>query len=173
MRLVLVLDDNEVDAMQVERALSKARPEARVRKRVSAHEALRLLETTRMIPDLLFVDVQLDPREGIDGFQFVAMARQIMSVPVVLMSGAVNDAMRATAAAMGGVPLMAKPNDKLGWLNKVGIAAAFFWDVVEGGRAPLHSEPYDTESPARSQRITEPPPTPDAATDTDGAEDWE
>jgi len=105
MAKVLVVDDSLSVRKVVERALAGRRIETVVA--ASGVEALERIE--RETPDLVVCDVVMPDRDGWAICEFVKGHARLASTPVLLMTGVVDDAVRARARAVGAADILTKP----------------------------------------------------------------
>lgn len=105
MAKVLVVDDSLSVRKVVERALAARRIEAVTV--ASGVEALERIE--REAPDVVVCDVVMPDRDGWEICEFVKGHARLGDTPVLLMSGVVDDAVRARAREAGAAAILAKP----------------------------------------------------------------
>ena len=102
---VLVIDDSISVRKVVERAL--AGKQVDVVCAASGSEALECLE--RDAPDVIVCDVVMPDRDGYEICEFVKKHPRLGEIPVLLMSGIVNDEVRQRAARARSEGVLAKP----------------------------------------------------------------
>jgi signal transduction histidine kinase len=101
--LILMVEDDEELGPLVERML---RPHYRVRRVLTAHEALEYLRQPQAAVDLLFTDIRLPA--GMDGLQLAAQVRELHpQLPIVVTSG-YGGSLISEAVGMG-LPILRKP----------------------------------------------------------------
>lgn len=105
MAKVLVVDDSLSVRKVVERALAGRRIEAVTV--ASGVEALERIE--REAPDVVVCDVVMPDRDGWDICEFVKGHARLGGTPVLLMTGVVDDMVRARARELGAVDILPKP----------------------------------------------------------------
>ncbi|HEV8473395.1 MAG TPA: response regulator [Methylomirabilota bacterium] len=105
MRKVLVVDDSLSVRKVVERALAGRQID--VVCAASGSEALDRIE--RDAPDIVVCDVVMPDRDGYEICEFVKRHPRLSHTPVLLMSGIVNDDVRARAARVQSAGILAKP----------------------------------------------------------------
>lgn len=105
MAKVLVVDDSLSVRKVVERALAGRRIEAVTV--ASGVEALERIE--REAPDVVVCDVVMPDRDGWDICEFVKRHARLGDTPVLLMTGVVDDAVRARAREAGAAAILTKP----------------------------------------------------------------
>lgn len=131
---VLVIDDSLSVRKVVERALAGRQID--VVSVASGGEALERIE--RESPDIVVCDVVMPDRDGYEICTFVKNHPRLSATPVLLMSGIVNDEVRARAEAARSAGVLAKPfaaDDLLRHLDA----------LLANGRAPA---PTRAEPPA-------------------------
>jgi CheY-like chemotaxis protein/predicted regulator of Ras-like GTPase activity (Roadblock/LC7/MglB family) len=102
---VLVIDDSVSVRKVVERALAGRQVE--VVCAASGTEALECME--RDAPDVIVCDVVMPDRDGYEICEFVKKHPRLGDIPVLLMSGIVNDEVRQRAARARSEGVLAKP----------------------------------------------------------------
>jgi len=102
---VLVIDDSVSVRKVVERALSGRQVD--VVCAASGIEALECME--RDAPDVIVCDVVMPDRDGYEICEFVKNHPRLGDIPVLLMSGIVNDEVRQRAARARSEGVLAKP----------------------------------------------------------------
>ena len=102
---VLVIDDSVSVRKVVERALSGRQVD--VICAASGIEALECME--RDAPDVIVCDVVMPDRDGYEICEFVKKHPRLGDIPVLLMSGIVNDEVRQRAARARSEGVLAKP----------------------------------------------------------------
>lgn len=105
MSKVLVVDDSLSVRKVVERALAGRQID--VVCAASGSEALERLE--REAPDVVVCDVVMPDRDGYEICEFIKHHPRLAATPVLLMSGIVNDEVRARAARAQSAGILAKP----------------------------------------------------------------
>lgn len=105
MAKVLVVDDSLSVRKVVERALVGRHIE--VMSAASGNEAIERIE--RDSPDVVVCDVVMPDRDGYEICAFVKSHPRLGGTPVLLMSGIVNDEVRAKALAAHSAGVLAKP----------------------------------------------------------------
>src|SRR5947207_3966402 len=105
MSKVLVVDDSLSVRKVVERALAGRQIE--VVCAASGSEAIERLE--RDAPDVVVCDVVMPDRDGYEICEFVKRHPRLSHTPVLLMSGIVNDEVRARAARVQSADVLSKP----------------------------------------------------------------
>jgi CheY-like chemotaxis protein len=102
---ILVIDDSVSVRKVVERALAGRQVE--VVCAASGTEALECME--RDAPDVIVCDVVMPDRDGYDICEFVKRHPRLGDIPVLLMSGIVNEEVRQRAARARSEGVLAKP----------------------------------------------------------------
>jgi CheY-like chemotaxis protein len=105
MSKVLVVDDSLSVRKVVERALAGRQID--VVCAASGSEAIERLE--RDAPDVVVCDVVMPDRDGYEICEFIKGHPHLAHTPVLLMSGIVNDEVRARAARVKSAGILAKP----------------------------------------------------------------
>lgn len=134
---VLVVDDSLSVRKVVERALASRRIETITV--ASGAEALERIE--REAPDVVVCDVVMPDRDGWEICGFVKGHARLAGTPVLLMTGIVDDAVRARAREAGAADILTKPFGADDLLRRVdallpGRRAGTAAEAAEAGSAP-------------------------------------
>src|SRR5919108_1147386 len=105
MAKVLVIDDSLSVRKVVERALVGRQIE--VVCAATGTEALERIE--REAPDIVVCDVVMPDRDGYEICEYIKRHPRLSRTPVLLMSGIVNDEVRARAARVQSADVLSKP----------------------------------------------------------------
>lgn len=133
---VLVIDDSVSVRKVVERALSGRQVD--VICAASGIEALECME--RDAPDVIVCDVVMPDRDGYEICEFVKKHPRLGDIPVLLMSGIVNDEVRQRAARARSEGVLAKP-----------FAAEDLLKRLDGFLGPLASRMPEALAPKASE----------------------
>lgn len=106
MNQILVVDDSLSVRKVLERLLSS---HADVRVAVSAEDALAQLDAGMPIPDLLISDVLMPGMDGLELSQILRRRPDTAQMPIVLISGVLNDELMQRANAAGVHAVIRKP----------------------------------------------------------------
>jgi CheY-like chemotaxis protein/predicted regulator of Ras-like GTPase activity (Roadblock/LC7/MglB family) len=166
MSKVLVVDDSLSVRKVVERALAGRQID--VVCAASGSEALERIE--RESPDIVVCDVVMPDRDGYEICDFIKRHPRLSRTPVLLMSGIVNDDVRARAARVQSAGILAKPfaaDDLVRRLDS--LLARASRNGGDSAPEPAVEEPAVAASAPVVEappvlRLAPPPPTP-AATD--------
>ena len=138
---VLVIDDSVSVRKVVERALSGRQVD--VVCAASGIEALECME--RDAPDVIVCDVVMPDRDGYEICEFVKKHPRLGDIPVLLMSGIVNDEVRQRAARARSEGVLAKPFAAEDLLKRL--------DGLLGPLAPRAPEAPAPKAPEPAPRI--------------------
>jgi len=138
---VLVIDDSVSVRKVVERALSGRQVD--VVCAASGIEALECME--RDAPDVIVCDVVMPDRDGYEICEFVKNHPRLGDIPVLLMSGIVNDEVRQRAARARSEGVLAKPFAAEDLLKRL--------DGLLGPLAPRAPEAPAPKAPEPAPRI--------------------
>lgn len=107
---VLLLEDDDADAYLARRALSLLPRVGQVARAKNGREALALLQSGKVVPDIAFVDLQMPTMDGLD-FLGTCVDLGLAAVPMVVLtsSSALNDALRSRVR--GALRVITKPEN--------------------------------------------------------------
>ncbi len=81
---VLIVDDEDIDAMIVERTLRRLNPELRLLRAENGAAALAILESR--VPDLVIMDIRMPGMDGREALEIIKADPVWRTIPVVMMS---------------------------------------------------------------------------------------
>ncbi len=112
---MLVVDDEEADALPVVAALSGAGYDVTV-----ARDGWDgLAQARRTPPDLVLLDVKMPQMDGWTFMKFVRAHRDLAAIPVVFLTGSASQADRRRGMFLGAAGFLTKPMDPQRLLEKV------------------------------------------------------
>ncbi len=82
--LLLLVEDDEVDAMAMRRTIKKIRPSIRVIQALNGKQALECLAVER--PDLIIMDIKMPQMNGKEALAILKQDEYLRKIPVVMMS---------------------------------------------------------------------------------------
>ncbi len=109
---VLLLEDDDADAYLTRRALGTLPRVGQVVRAKNGEEAVELLQSGKVVPDIAFVDLQMPTMNGHD-FLGACVDRGLANIPMVVLtsSSASNDALRSRVR--GALRVITKPESPL------------------------------------------------------------
>ena len=163
MAKVLVIDDSLSVRKVVERALVGRQIE--VVCAATGTEALERIE--REAPDIVVCDVVMPDRDGYEICEYIKRHPRLSRTPVLLMSGIVNDEVRARAARVQSADVLSKPFAAEDLVRRLEALLAAGARGVPAGAGPTfapavsgtngHTIPTITPAPPAESRRLEPP----------------
>jgi CheY-like chemotaxis protein len=112
---ILVVDDEEADALPVVAALSGAGYDVTV-----ARDGWDgLAQARRTPPDLVLLDVKMPQMDGWTFMKFVRTHRDLAAIPVVFLTGSASQADRRRGMLLGAAGFLTKPMDPQRLLEEV------------------------------------------------------
>lgn len=133
-RPLLLVEDDEVDILNVRRALHELRAENPLISARSAEEALEYLRSAENIrPTLIFLDVHMPGLSGPEFLQELRNDPKLAGLPVVALTGSQNEEDRAKMFALGAAGYLVKPNTSSQYLDMFRTLAKY-WSINQ--RAP-------------------------------------
>lgn len=151
---MLLIEDDEVDVLSIERALSQIRVQFPVENKRNGEEALRWLRSpTATRPFLILLDVNM-PR--MNGHEFLAELRKdpnLRSIPVIVFTTSTLESDRARMYDAGIAGFMVKPTrtDEFAQMFR---ALAEFWGLNSPPPLPRGTTPAPTSNDSESDEGT-------------------
>ena len=87
--LVLLVEDNDLDAMLLQRVLARLRPEIDIARSEDGILALEALESCR--PDLIIMDIRMPRMGGLETLTRIKEDERLRGIPVIMMSTSRDD----------------------------------------------------------------------------------
>jgi two-component system, response regulator len=113
---VLLVDDNDQDTELAVNIMRKIDSAAEITRVKDGAEALAFVfregaysERSRGLPDLILLDLQMPSVGGIDVLQTFRSDELTQSIPIVILTGSLDERDRMDAAHMGAVGFLTKP----------------------------------------------------------------
>lgn len=85
----MIVEDNDLDAMLLERVIRKLRPDIRITRSEDGIDALEALETCR--PALIIMDIRMPRMGGLEALAQIKKDQRLRGIPVVMMSTSRNE----------------------------------------------------------------------------------
>lgn len=103
MKILLLVEDNQNDALLALRAFKLILPTCETVHCTSAEEALQYLETAAPLPELILIDLGLPP-PGIDGLEFIKRLKgneRYAIIPLAIITGWASEIVKVAALNVG------------------------------------------------------------------------
>jgi len=127
---ILLVEDNDDDALLFRRAVEKSGCDADVCHCDSAHAAMQHLDSlrgdNRPLPALVFVDLLLPNVRGTHLVTWMKQRDEFRGIPIIVMTGSAPPKTIADLAALGTNAVMLKPMGSQQLEEAIG-AACIFW----------------------------------------------
>lgn len=107
---ILLIDDDEDDQEIFITALQKAKLEVNCTALVSAHEALDMLTTKKVKPDIIFLDLNMPVMNGQQFLKEIKRNEVMRDIPVIVLSTSSQIATIEQVKALGAKDFFSKPN---------------------------------------------------------------
>ncbi|MFK7956760.1 MAG: response regulator [Lysobacterales bacterium] len=86
---ILLVEDDDIDALVIERLLHELRPDIQVSRSVNGEESLQQAQEKR--PDLILMDIRMPLMDGREALTHLKRDPEMRDIPVVMMSTSSND----------------------------------------------------------------------------------
>ena len=165
---ILMVEDDDADAYLIKRALSDIPRVAEVVRARNGAEAVHLLETGAVAPDLAFVDLQMPMMNGFE-LLLAFVDKGLANIPVVVLTSSSSPHDSARSRVRGAVRVVTKPENVaelyavLETTVDVLTRPQSFSEDANLGRGHFFLPTAPAEAPRPSLRRVQPPAAPAAA----------
>jgi CheY-like chemotaxis protein len=108
---VLLVEDDQVDAMTVNRAFGELKIPNEVIHKVNGVEGLAYLNSTKTHPSLILLDINMPKMNGIEFLQRIKSDEELCKVPVVVLTTSNDQRDKIDSYKFGVAGYMLKPVD--------------------------------------------------------------
>ncbi len=85
---ILLVEDDDIDAMMLERSINSLRPDIKIVRAVNGREAIDLLSTVR--PRIIVMDIRMPLMDGREALAHLKHDEQYQQIPIVMMTTSDN-----------------------------------------------------------------------------------
>lgn len=107
--IVLIIDDDEEDRDIFEGALKEVNPAFTCKHAYDGKDALEHLQQTILLPDLIFLDLNMPRMGGFECLKNLKESDRLKSIPVIIYSTAKNKQLEDQANLLGAACYIQKP----------------------------------------------------------------
>jgi CheY-like chemotaxis protein len=130
-RPILLVEDDEVDAMTIVRALKEIKVTNPLETTSDGEEALALLkDASRETPCIILLDLNLPRMNGIEFLKVVKQDKALRRIPVVVLTSSREEKDKVDSFELGVAGYMVKPVDYLQFVRVV-KAIDLYWTLSE------------------------------------------
>jgi len=104
MKTVFVVDDSDTNLLTVEESLED---HYRVMTIPSAAKMFTFLE--KIIPDMILLDIEMPEMNGFEALQRLKSLPSYANIPVIFLTGYLDDAIKARSRELGAADIITKP----------------------------------------------------------------
>lgn len=106
---VLIIDDDDDDRFFMQQAFLTDSPHTRVHLAASGQQALDLLNSTRYLPDVILLDLNMPIMDGFEVLGHLQQSARCQSIPVVMLTTSDADEDQQRARRLGATEFITKP----------------------------------------------------------------
>lgn len=106
---ILIVDDSTDDQFFLKKAIKKIIPQAIVESLYDGSEALEYLEECTDLPNLIFLDLNMNKVSGQTTMKRIRKNETLQKVPVIILTTSKNDSERQTLLTLGANEFYTKP----------------------------------------------------------------
>lgn len=107
--IVLIIDDDEDDRIMFTEALREVNPAFTCKQAYDGIDALEHLEKTILLPDMIFLDINMPRLGGFECLQKIKESSRLKNIPVAIYSTAKDKYLEMKAYKLGAVCFIQKP----------------------------------------------------------------
>jgi len=115
MKTILVVDDSDTNLMTAEEALEDHYDVMTI---PSAAKMFGFLE--KITPDLILLDIQMPEMDGFEALQRLKSQPSYADIPVIFLTGYLDDAIEARSRELGAADIITKPFSAPVLLERIG-----------------------------------------------------
>lgn len=127
---VLLIEDDAIEVMKLERAISKLGVDHQLIKARDGEEALQLLQSGSSLPDIVFLDLNMPRINGIDFLKELKADERLKFLPTIILTTSANRKDMLECYNIGVAGYLIKPLKYDDYVNKIKIALEY-WSVNE------------------------------------------
>lgn len=127
---ILLIEDDAIEVMKLERAISKLGVEHQLIKARDGEEALGLLQAGGSLPDVVFLDLNMPKINGIDFLKILKADERLRFLPTVILTTSANRKDMLECYKIGVAGYLIKPLKYDDYVNKIKIALEY-WSINE------------------------------------------
>jgi len=113
LKTIFVVDDSDTNLVTAEEALED---HFNVMTLPSAAKMFELLEKVK--PDLILLDIEMPEMDGFSALEQLKTGKWA-NIPVIFLTGTINDAIKSRSSSLGAVGIITKPFDANGLLKQI------------------------------------------------------
>ncbi|MBI2270500.1 MAG: response regulator [Bacteroidetes bacterium] len=130
-KTILLIEDDQVDAMTVERAFSEIKVENSIKKVTEGEEALEYLQLNKsQRPGIIFLDLNMPRMNGIEFLNVLKKDKDLKTIPVVIFTTSNEEKDKLECFRLGVAGYMVKPLNYKDFL-KIIAAIDTYWTFSE------------------------------------------
>lgn len=130
-KLMLLVEDDAIDRMTVERALKEIRVTNRLDMVGNGEEALEFLrDSGREKPGIILLDLNMPRMNGIEFLKVVKADEELRRIPVIVLTTSKDEQDRVDSFNLGVTGYMVKPVDYMQFVEVV-KAIYLYWTLSE------------------------------------------
>ncbi|MDR2965339.1 MAG: response regulator [Treponema sp.] len=114
MKTIFVVDDSDTNLVMAEEALED---HFRIMTLPSADKMFTMLE--KITPDLILLDIEMPIMNGFDALNKLKVNASWAGIPVIFLTGTVNENFQEQSSKLGAVGLITKPFSQTALLNYI------------------------------------------------------
>lgn len=126
---VLLVEDNDLDAMLLTTALQKACPELNIQRANSGEDGLSALETTT--PDMVVLDISMPGLGGFDVLDRIRKDEKTTALPVIMCSNSDSPSDVLRSYQKHANSYVQKPDSRAGYEALATSLKRFWFEVAE------------------------------------------
>ena len=129
-KIVLVVEDDDIDAKTIIRAYNKVNPRDDVVHKKNGEEALAFLRESTTLPKFILLDINMPKMNGLEFLAIIRKDKKLERIPVIVLTTSQNEKDRYQSFTYGVAGYMIKPLNSekfIGLLEAINL----YWSLSE------------------------------------------
>ncbi len=122
----LLIDDDEIEQMKFQRIIKKLNPIHSIKEAHDGEEALKLITTGKLIPDVILLDLNMPKMNGIDFLKHFKEHETLQYIPIIMLTTSSNHSEIKQCYAEGASGYVIKPLKYEDYIKKVAVLVNYW-----------------------------------------------
>ncbi|MDP5230917.1 MAG: response regulator [Cellulophaga sp.] len=127
---ILFIEDDMIESMKFQRTLSKVASKHTIIEAKNGEQALEILKTSQVLPDIILLDLNMPRMSGIEFLEILKANSQYRYIPTIILTTSENRADLLECYRIGIAGYVIKPLKYEDYENKIKTVLAY-WETNE------------------------------------------